>query len=80
MKAWFLSFIIPNLVPGRYHFEFDVFVMNEYGTHFSYDHPIQKIYFEVVDDETVESIRWQRNYFGNVRLNELKVLTMQENN
>ena len=54
--------------------------MNEYGTHFSYDHPIQKIYFEVVDDETVESIRWQRNYFGNVRLNELKVLTMQENN
>ena len=74
-----LSFDISNLVPGRYHFEFDVFVMNEYGTHFSYDHPIQKIYFEVVDDETVESIRWQRNYFGNVRLNELKVLTMQEN-
>ena len=69
-----LSFDISNIVAGRYHFEFDVFVMNEYGTHISYDHPSQKIYFEVVDDESVESIRWQRNYFGSVRLNELQVI------
>lgn len=69
-----MEFDASNLVPGRYHFEFDLCTMNEYGTFSSYDHPRQKIFFEVVDDEFVQSIRWQRNYFGNVRLNELKVL------
>jgi lipopolysaccharide transport system ATP-binding protein len=68
------SFDISNFAPGRYHFYLDVFSMNEYGTMFSYDHPLQKIYFEVVDDECVKSIRWVHNYYGHIRLNELEVI------
>lgn len=65
---------ISNLVEGVYYFYLDIFAMNEYGTHLSYDHPNQKIIFEVTEANDVKSIRWQRKYFGSVRLNPLQVL------
>jgi lipopolysaccharide transport system ATP-binding protein len=73
MSAEF-AFDVSNFAPGRYYFYLDIFSMNEYGTHLSYDHPMQKIFFEVSDDESVESIRWQPNYFGHIRLNELEII------
>ena len=73
MQAEF-AFDVSNFVPGRYYFYLDIFTMNEYGTHLSYDHPAQKIFFEIVDDGKIESIRWQRKYFGHIRLNELEIL------
>lgn len=60
-----------NLVEGTYYFYIDVFVMNSFSTHYSYDHPMQKVYFEIVKDETTKSINWIRRAWGSVRLNEI---------
>jgi lipopolysaccharide transport system ATP-binding protein len=67
-------FDVSNLASGRYYFYLDVMTVNEYGSFCSYDHPMQKIYFEVVDDKKTEGIRWQNKYFGHVRLNELEII------
>lgn len=63
-----------NLVEGTYYFYIDVFTMNSFSTHYSYDHPMQKIYFEIIKDEDVESVNWIRRAWGSVRLNEIKCL------
>lgn len=74
VQSCILEFDISNLVEGMYYFYIDVFSMNEFGTHFSYDHPMKKIYFEVVNTELGKSINWIRRAWGSVRLNEMKVL------
>jgi lipopolysaccharide transport system ATP-binding protein len=68
------SLDISNLVEGTYSFYLDIFYRNDYGTINSCDHPLKKIYFEVMDDDNVKSITWSRKYYGNVRLNELRLL------
>jgi lipopolysaccharide transport system ATP-binding protein len=68
------SFDISNLVEGIYCFYLDIFYRNDYGTINSCDHPLKKIYFEVMDDNNVKSIAWSRKCYGNIRLNELKIL------
>ncbi len=70
-QSFELEFDPGNLVEGMYYFYIDVFTMNEYGTHYSYDHPNQKIYFEIEKGKTVESINWIRRAWGNVRLSPL---------
>lgn len=70
----FIDFDISNLVEGKYYFYVDVFSMNEFSVHESYDHPVKKVFFEVVKDENTESINWIRRAWGSVRLNELKIV------
>lgn len=70
-QSFEMEFDISNLVEGMYYFYIDVFTMNEYGTHYSYDHPNRKIYFEVIKSANLESINWIRRAWGNVRLNPL---------
>lgn len=72
-----VEFDISNLVEGMYYFYIDIFSMNEYGTHFSYDHPLKKIYFEVIKNENEKSINWIRRAWGSVRLNEMKVISRE---
>ncbi|MDO4291750.1 MAG: ABC transporter ATP-binding protein [Eubacteriales bacterium] len=71
------SFDAGNLAEGIYYFELDVAEVNEYGAHFSYDHPRQKIYFELKKtcnfNQNVYDLTWQRRYWGNVHLNTIKV-------
>lgn len=69
-----LEFDASNLVEGEYWFYLDVHVMNEYGTHYSYDQPIEKIRFEIVKDKAVISMNWQRKYWGNVMLNKVRLV------
>ena len=68
-----LSFDINNLADGVYYFIPDIYNLNETYDHQSYDHPFQKIYFKIVSHEKRKGIYWQRQYFGSVILNKMKV-------
>ena len=71
-----LEFDVSNLVEGQYVFEPDIYVRNEFGNHFSYDHPQQKMCIELIKDPELESLTWQKKFWGNVRLNTMKVRKM----
>ena len=70
----YVDFDISNIVEGTYYFYVDVFSMNEFSVHESYDHPLKKVFFEVIKDEKTESINWIRRAWGSVRLNELEIV------
>ena len=72
-KNCIVSMDLSGIVAGRYYFYLDVFYANEFGTFYSVDHPMQKIYFEVEDDIEKVGIQWQRKYFGSIRLPELQI-------
>lgn len=69
-----LEFDGSNLAEARYYFEIDVYSLNEFGTHCSYDHPTQKICFEILRDPKVISLTWQKKYWGNVMLNRMRLM------
>ena len=71
---------VSNVVSGRYYFYLDVFSINEYGTHLSYDHPLEKIYFEIEEKTEPNKLRWQRRYYGNVRLKTINVINNRWDN
>lgn len=58
-----------NLAPGKYKFQPDVFSDDGFGNHKSLDHPLQDVFFEIVDNRKA-GLCWQ-SYFGKVSLNEL---------
>ena len=57
----------PELVEGKYYFYLDVFSEDGKGSHWSYDHPLRKIVFEIVDQKPT-GIKWQQQYFGCIKL------------
>ena len=65
---------ISNIVKGEYCFEVDLFSKGAGENYLSYDHPLQKIRFEVVDTCQANGIKWYNNYNGYIRLNEIKVI------
>jgi len=67
------EFNISNIAPGRYYFKIDAFTMNEFGTHSSVDHPLQYVYFDI-EEENEDSLIWQHNYWGHVKLNRLQCI------
>ena len=69
-----LELDVSNLVEGRYCFQPDVYVQNEFGTYASYDHPLQRIYFQLMKDTDIYSMTWEKKYWGNVMLNTMKVI------
>lgn len=72
-----LEFDASNLAEGKYWFEPDVYVIDEFGNHCSYDHPMQRVYFKIGKSQEKESIIWNKRYFGNVILNRMKKLDVQ---
>lgn len=74
----YLSYDISNLAEGTYFFEPDVFVHNEFGTGVSYDHPSQKVVFQVIRSANLVGITWQKKYWGNVMLNTMHVESTNE--
>ena len=69
-----LEFDVSNLVEGRYCFQPDVYVQNEFGTFSSYDHPLQRIYFQLIKDPDMYSMTWEKAHWGNVMLNTMRVI------
>lgn len=64
----YFSFDISNIVAGNYYFQIDIFEKDDEGHHFSYDHPVTFISFEVTDTHP-KGITWQHSFFGFVSLN-----------
>ena len=68
---WRLAFDASNLVEGTYYFYLDIYQGNEYGAYFSIDHPLTKVYFQVVGMGN-GTLKWNRKYLGSVKLNDLQ--------
>lgn len=70
-----LEFDASNLAEGRYCFEPDVYEQNEFGAWVSYDHPRQRVFFKIDKEAGSNVLNWKKQYFGNVILNQMKVVT-----
>lgn len=68
---WNFEWDVSNLVEGRYQITIDVYIKNEFGSYWSYDHPYEKIIFEVLDSKNSENVKslWNRSAWNSVRLN-----------
>lgn len=69
-----LEFDISNFVEGKYYFEPDIYEQNNFGAISSYDHPEQKIVFKVEKPLLSNEINWNKQYYGSVVLNKMKVI------
>ena len=67
-----------NIVAGTYYFFVDVFYKNEYNTFLSVDHPNKRIFFKLQDEKNDNGILWNKQYFGSVRLNDLKITEIEK--
>ncbi len=63
----------PELVSNKYCFCVDIFSDDGRGNHWSYDHPIKKINFEVIDKHPV-GVHWYCHDYGCVSLPEIENL------
>lgn len=70
-----LEFDASNLSEGRYCFEPDVYEQDQFGAWCSYDHPLQRIFFKIEREAGSIVLNWKKQYFGNVVLNEMKVVS-----
>lgn len=62
-----------NLAPGTYFMRFSLFTLNMMGVHTGIVDVPEKIYFKV-NDTVGDRTNWIRQYWGNVRLNDIDVL------
>ncbi|MCR4661105.1 MAG: ATP-binding cassette domain-containing protein [Clostridia bacterium] len=68
-----LSLNIGGLVSGSYSFAIDIFSVDEYGNHISYDQPVCKFYFKIQNYKT-KGIKWNSMYFGNIEFSNISIL------
>ncbi len=62
---------LSNLADGKYYFHIDMYSVNQFGTHNSWDNTSgQKIYIEIKND-LKDKIEWHRNSWGSVMLSEI---------
>lgn len=59
------------IAEGNYYIRIDMYNINEYGTHISYDHPERNIYFSIADSRP-DKIMWHSNWWGHTRLPNIK--------
>ena len=62
-----------NLAEGQYYFQLDIFSDDGMGRHWSYDHPVCNISFEIYDNNP-QGLIWQKQYYGNIKLNDIKTM------
>ena len=72
-----MSFL-PNILPiGKYFMIIDIYELDGLNRHKTLDHPSQRFYFEIFDDDP-NGIRWEHEDMGHVRMGKLEL--NQENN
>ena len=66
-----LKWDMSNIVGGDYLISLDLYVINEYGSRYSYDHPSLKIRIHLEDKVggSEKSYMWDRRSWNSVRLN-----------
>lgn len=71
-KVLELDIGLEALVPGQYYFKFTVFAMSPLAGHESFDQPVSKIYFEVESDGNANKLKFEKQYWGYFRLNDIE--------
>lgn len=64
---------LSNLAAGTYYMRFSVFTLNSMGVHTGLSEIMERIYFKVIDTVS-DRTGWLRQYWGNVRFDEIKVV------
>ena len=73
-KDMYLSFV-PDVLPvGKYFMVIDIYALDGLNRHRSLDHPTQRFYFEVFEDNPM-GIRWEHEDMGHVRMGKLEINT-----
>lgn len=68
----FLEFDLENLVPGTYHTYIEPYYLNETSNSFTVDET-DTIAIEIIDGKGSNYRAWARQYWGSVRLNDIRV-------
>lgn len=64
---------LESMVAGSYYFKISVCSMGAYGNHESYDQPLSKIKFEIIEKEdSCERLKFLKQYWGFFRLEDVK--------
>ena len=65
-----MSFV-PDILPvGKYYMIIDIYGIDSMNRHRSYDHPTQRFYFDIFEDDPA-GIRWEHEDMGHVRMGKL---------
>ena len=67
------SMNLPELVEGKYSLYLDIFSDDGEGRHWSYDHPMAKINFGIVDSSP-DGIIWNQQSYGNIKFPFINVI------
>ncbi len=70
-----------TIAEGQYYMMLDLYSLNSAGTHYSFDHPEERFYFELKNEEAY-SIVWRAQSWGYSRLHKMMILldeTQQSN-
>lgn len=57
-----------NIAPGNYYFVVDVFTLDQFGNHLSFDHPLCNFNFKLYDEKVNCGIKWNNQFYGCVKL------------
>ncbi len=66
-----LELDLSTIAEGEYFFVLDMYTLDCFGVHYSFDHPDEKFYFKLTNLERY-SILWQRQSWGHCRLRKMK--------
>lgn len=67
-----LSVNLDSLIEDIYCLSFEIITTDSTGYYFSYDNPAAMIFLNLIND-TENSIRWSKNFWGNVRLPDIEI-------
>lgn len=72
-KHYFNMSFIPDILPvGKYFMIIDIYEMDGLNRHWTQDHPSQRFYFEIFEDDP-EGIKWEHEDMGHVRMGKLNL-------
>lgn len=72
-KQYINMSFIPDVLPiGKYFMIIDVYELDGLNRHRSQDHPTQRFYFEIFEDDP-NGIRWEHEDMGHVRMGNIKL-------
>ncbi len=63
-----------GLMPGKYYFLLSIYSTNEFGAYLKHDFISEGVYFEISVPEGAPAFYWPENFFGHMRMPDMKVL------
>ena len=76
-KTFSMKFNTSGLIPGKYNVVLGLFEKNEMGAYTDIDVVERAIGFEIVDHENELEIAWLKNFWGDMRLNDIELIDIE---